>query len=117
MDSILTTIKLMLGLTAECTHFDKQIIVHINRALMRLNQLGVGPKKVTRITSELETWSGLLGDDEETIEAVKDYIYTEVKMKFDPPTSSFVLTAMKEDSDKLEWCLNVQAESNEAEEG
>lgn len=117
MDSILTTIKLMIGLTADCTNFDKQIIVHINRSLMRLNQLGVGPEKVARINSELETWSGLFGDDEEIIEAVKDYIYTEVKMKFDPPTSSFVLTAMKEDSDKLEWCLNVQAETSDAEEG
>lgn len=115
MDSILTTIKLMIGVGAECNHFDTQIIVHINRALMRLNQLGVGPAKVARISSEMETWSSLLGDDEEVIEAAKDYIYNEVKLKFDPPTSSFVLTAMKEDSDKLEWCLNVQAETTEKE--
>lgn len=117
MDSILTTIKLMIGVGAECAHFDKQLIVHINRALMRLNQLGVGPAKIVKITSELETWSTLLGDDVDEIEAVKDYVYNEVKMKFDPPTSSFVLEAMKEDSNKLEWCLNVQAEMNEAEEG
>lgn len=112
MESILTTIKLMLGVTEECKHFDVPIIVHINTALMRLSQLGVGPKKPIRIVDDLNTWDELLLEAED-LEGAKDYIYLEVKKKFDPPTSSFVLESMKNEADKLEWCLNVQAETEE----
>jgi hypothetical protein len=102
----------MVGLTEECIHFDTQIIVHINKALMRLSQLGVGPKKPVRIYDSSSTWDELLLDDED-LEGAKEYIYLEVKKVFDPPTSSFVLEAMKNEADKLEWCLNVQAETEE----
>jgi hypothetical protein len=112
MESILTTIKLMLGITAECEHFDQPIIAHINTSLMRLSQLGVGPTKPIRITDDMNTWDELLLGSED-LEGVKTYIYLEVKKVFDPPTSSFVLESMKRESDKLEWCLNVQAESDE----
>jgi hypothetical protein len=112
MESILTTIKLMLGYTEDCKHFDTPIIVHINKALMRLSQLGVGPKKPVRISDDLNTWDELLLDSED-LEGAKEYIYLEVKKIFDPPTSSFVLESMKNESDKLEWCLNVQAETEE----
>lgn len=112
MESILTTIKLMLGITEECKHFDIQLIPHINKALMRLSQLGVGPAKPVRIASNSDTWSKLLVESED-LEGAKDYIYLEVKKVFDPPTSSFVLDAMQRESDKLEWCLNVQAETEE----
>lgn len=109
MESILTTIKLMLGITAECTHFDPAIIGHINTALMRLCQLGVGPPKPIRIHDDLNTWDELLLDSED-LEGAKTYIYLEVKRVFDPPATSFVLDSMKREADKLEWCLNAQAE-------
>jgi hypothetical protein len=112
MESILTTIKLMVGVTEDCKHFDTQIIVHINKALMRLSQLAVGPPKPLRIYDDSTTWDELLLEDED-LEGAKEYIYLEVKKVFDPPTSSFVLESMKNESDKLEWCLNVQAETEE----
>jgi hypothetical protein len=43
MDSILTSIKLLLGIAEEYTAFDPQIIMHINSVFTILNQLGVGP--------------------------------------------------------------------------
>lgn len=115
MESILTTIKTMLDISEDCKDFDNRIITHINKALMRLSQLGVGPVKPVRITNELDVWDKLLLGAED-LEGAKDYIYLEVKKIFDPPTSSFVLDSMQKESDKLEWCLNVAAETTETEE-
>lgn len=109
MDSILTTIKKLLGIEADYTQFDGDIIVHINTALMTLYQLGVGPTSPASITSEMETWEKIFGE-EKNLEAIKTYIYLKVKMIFDPPTSSFVLDAMNKQANELEWRLNVQTE-------
>lgn len=111
MESILTTIKLMLGIAADYKHFDNVIAVHINSVLMTLNQLGVGPEKSKFITNEMDTWEKVLGDIED-VEAVKTYVYLKVRMVFDPPTSSAVMEAMKEQIRELEWRLNVQVENN-----
>lgn len=110
MDSVLTTIKKLLGIEADYTHFDNDIIVHINSVLMTLNQLGVGPESPASITSELDTWDKTLGDLK-NLEAVKTYVYLKVKMIFDPPTSSFVLDAMNKQASELEWRINVQTET------
>lgn len=109
MESILTEVKKMLGIEADYNHFDQDIIIHINSALMTLNQLGVGPINAPSISSETDTWESTLGSITE-IQAVKTYVYLKVRMIFDPPTSSFVLDAMKRQCDELEWRLNVQVD-------
>lgn len=109
MDSILTTIKKLLGIEADYTQFDSDIIVHINTVLMTLYQIGVGPTKPASITNEMDTWEKIFGE-EKNLEAIKTYIYLKVKMIFDPPTSSFVLDAMNKQANELEWRLNVQTE-------
>lgn len=114
MGSILTTIKKMLGITEDYKHFDSDIIVHINAALMTLNQLGVGPKKPALITSELETWSGIF-ENLADIEAVKTFVYIKVRVIFDPPSSSYVLDALNRQADELAFRLNVQVENNKEE--
>ena len=111
MESILNTIKKMLGITADYTHFDTDIIIHINSALLTLNQLGVGPKQPASISSDSNTWRSVFGDGSD-LEAVKTYIYLKVKTVFDPPTSSFVLEAMNRQISELEWRLNTQTEYN-----
>lgn len=107
MESILTTIKKMLGITEDYTHFDIDIIIHINTALMTLSQLGVGSDPPSSITSDVETWQTIFGSMND-IEAIKTYIYLKVKMLFDPPTTSFVLEAMNRQISELEWRLNMQ---------
>lgn len=109
MESILTSIKKLLGIAEDYEHFDNDIIIHINSVFMTLNQLGIGPEKPAMITSSLDTWNSVLGDTV-NIQAVKTYIYLKVRMIFDPPTSSFVLEAMNRQANELEWRLNVQAE-------
>lgn len=111
-DSILATEKKMLGLDVDYTPFDMDIIVHINSALMTLTQLGVGPKEGFMIAGYDETWSAFLTNNV-NLEAVKTFVYLKVRMVFDPPTNSFVMDAMKRESEEIGWRLNVQAESVE----
>lgn len=111
-DSILATIKKMLGLDDEYTPFDMDIIVHINAAFMTLCQMGVGPKESFEVRNYEQTWDEFL-INHVMLGAVKTWVYLQVKMAFDPPTNSFVMDAMKTQSDQILWRLNVQAESIE----
>ena len=110
MDSILTSIKKLLGITEEYEHFDQDIIIHINTALMILTQLGVGPSEGFFIKDKYALWSDFV-PDVKTLEAVKSYIYLKVRMLFDPPTSSSLMNAMEQNMKELEWRLNVASES------
>ena len=112
MESILTSIKKLLGIEEQYTHFDQDIIMHINTTFLDLNQIGVGPKEGFRIEDDSKTWSEFLPDaDLLRMEAVKTYMYLKVRLVFDPPASSAVRESFENMADKLEWRLNVQAES------
>lgn len=112
-DSILTSIKKMLGITEEYTHFDQDIIIHINTVLMILRQLGVGPEEGFTITDSYETWGDFLTDNKD-IEAVKTYVYLKVRLLFDPPLSSAVTESINRSINELEWRLNIAADKMEA---
>lgn len=114
-ESILNSIKKMLGPTEEYTHFDPDIIMHINSVFMILNQMGVGPDKAYSISDDEDTWSDFMPEDE-LLHSVKSYIYLKVKMLFDPPSSSSIMQSMNEQIKELEWRLNVAAESKREEE-
>ena len=107
--SILTSIKKLLGLTEEDTSFDADIIMHINSAFFRLNQLGVGPSEGFFITDKAKTWEEFLASRKD-LEAVKTYVYQKVRLVFDPPQSAFLVEALKESIKEFEWTINVQAE-------
>lgn len=109
MESILTSIKKLLCIDAEYNHFDADIIIHINSALMTLNQLGVGPEEGFSILSELETWGNFLGESA-NYEAVKTYVYYYTRIAFDPPTNNSVLESMQKRMNELEWRIQVQTE-------
>lgn len=55
MESVLTSIKKMLGITEEYEHFDSDIIMHINSVFMILTQLGVGPPSGFSIRDKTST--------------------------------------------------------------
>lgn len=111
-ESILFSIKKMLGLEEDYTPFDTDIIIGINTALMTLTQMGVGPKEGFSISDAGATWSEFLTNDVKLF-AAKTYVYLQVRMGFDPPSNSFVMDAMKKQSEEILWRLNVQAESVE----
>lgn len=106
MDSILISIKKLLGIDAVCDQFDTDIIIQINSALMVLNQIGVGPPGGFLITSNSETWSDFFGNSK-MIEGVKTYVYLKVRLVFDPPQASAMIEAIKQQISELEWRLNV----------
>ena len=113
MDSILTSIKKLLGVADEYTHFDPDIVMHINSVLMILTQLGVGPVEGFIIEDETPVWNDFIPDANPVkLEAVKSYIYLKVRLLFDPPLSSAVLESINRQISELEWRLNVAAESS-----
>lgn len=109
-DSILISIKKMLGMEENYNVFDTDIIIHINTIFMTLNQLGVGPSSGFKIEDNSAIWSEYIDEDSD-LEAVKTYIYLKVKLLFDPPLSSSVIEVMKQSIAELEWRLNVQTSS------
>lgn len=106
MDSILTSIKKLLGITEEYEHFDADIIMHINSVFMILTQMGVGPQEGFRITDASATWNDFIPEGQ-NLEAVKSYIHLKVKLLFDPPLNSSVVDATNRMISELEWRLNV----------
>lgn len=109
MESILTSIKKMLGITEEYEQFDSDIIMHINSVFMILNQLGVGPSEGFSISDKTAIWSDFIAD-EKNLEAVKSYMYLKVRLIFDPPASSAIMESMNRMISEFEWRLNVSAE-------
>jgi hypothetical protein len=106
MNAILSSTKELLGIPAEVTDFDTQLVLYINMALTTLNHIGFGPEEyqITLTDGDLEDF---LPDDEHVRSLVQMYIFTKVKVLFDPPSSSYVLTALKETIAEYEWRLSV----------
>lgn len=115
MESILKSIKKLLGISDDETHFDSDLIMHINSVFAILNQLGVGPSKSFSIQDDTAVWDDFI-EDNPNFNDVKTYIYLKVRLLFDPPTNSSVLSAMERQISELEWRLNVSAYSKSMEE-
>ena len=109
-ESILISIKKLLGIDKDNKDFDTDVIMHINTALLTLNQIGVGPAEGFLIEDDSATWEDLLVDRKD-LDAAKTHIYLKVKLVFDTPLNSSVIKANKESINELEWRLNLQAES------
>lgn len=107
-ESILTTIKKLLGLDESYEAFDTDIIVAINTAIMALTQIGIGPSSGFRIEDDGATWQDFLGSDVIDLEAAKSYIFIKARLMFDPPSSSVVVEAYNKAAAECEWRLNVQ---------
>jgi hypothetical protein len=109
-DSILISTKKILGLDKEYTAFDLDIITHINTAFSTLTQLGVGPPEGFMIEDETTMWADYFIDSDLEYNSVKTYVYLKVRQLFDPPTTSYLITAFNDQIRELEWRLNVHRE-------
>ena len=117
MESILTSIKKLLGISEEYDHFDPDIIMCINTAFSILTQLGVGPSEGFRIEDETSTWTDFLGT-EVRMESVKSYIHLKVKLLFDSTSlSSAYIESANRMISEMEWRLQLEAEQIKATEG
>lgn len=110
MDSILTSVKKVLGIKEEYEHFDADIIMHINTVFMILNQMGIGDGSFT-IQDKDAIWTDYL-ENGPKLEMVKTYVSAKVKMAFDPPSSSVLSEAYNKVIQELEWRLNYEYETH-----
>lgn len=112
MESILTSIKKLLGITEDYEHFDVDLIMHINSVFLVLTQLGVGPKEGFIIEDANTIWADFI-ESSTQLQAVKSYMYMKVKLLFDPPLSSSVIESMNRMIAEYEWRLRLAAEEQE----
>ena len=111
MDSILLSIKALLGIDEFYTQFDNELILFINGAISQLIQIGVDQDSGFRITGQDETWEQLFGTDV-NLEMAKTYIFIKVRLLFDPPANSFIVDAYKKEADELASRLTWQWDQN-----
>lgn len=108
-DSILDSIKKMLGILPEVTDWDIDIISHINFAFSVLEQLGPNKKNDTHFTinDSKATWHDYT-DDEYSLPLIKEYVFNRVRLLFDPPTrsGSAAMDALNNVIRELEWRIS-----------
>ena len=112
VESILETIKKMLGLPKDEVSFDTDILVHINTVFSNLTQMGIGPEEGFTITGYEETWSQFITSDPLKTQQIKSYIYLKVKTVFDPSANSNVAEAFNKAIAELEYRLYVEEENS-----
>lgn len=111
IDSILESVKKVIGLTNEDTHFDEDLIMHLNSEFNLLKQLGISEEDFMIEDSAAE-WGDYLPNDN-SLNVVKSYICLRAKKLFDPPSSGILLQSLNEEIDKYEWKVNVIAEQRQ----
>lgn len=111
MDGILSTIKKLLGVHEDYTHFDDDIIVHINSAFSVLFQMGIGPKNGFSIFGYDESWTDFL-EEGVLLNLVKTYVYLKTRMSFDPPQTSSTKEAAEKILSEYEWRILIQKEGD-----
>lgn len=116
MESILTSVKKILGIEESYTHFDDVLVLHINSVLSILTQLGVGPSGGFFVEDKHDDWFDFLQGDQAKTEMVKSYVGLKVRLMFDPPQSSFVVDSINRQISELEWRINSQVDYS-GEEG
>lgn len=107
--SILISTKKILGIDKDYDVFDLDIITHINSAFSTLTQLGVGPAAGFMIEDDSEVWADFIADDLQ-YNSVKSYVFLKVRQLFDPPSTSYLISAVEKQIEELEWRLNVHRE-------
>ena len=111
-NSILSSTKKILGMDASYTAFDLDVITHINSAFSTLNQLGIGPADGYMIEDATPTWDAFFGTNKK-YNSIKTYVFFLVKLAFDPPSTSYLITAMEKQKSEHEWRLSLVREETE----
>lgn len=110
-ESILKSIKKMLGVDPTMDMFDLDICMNINSALANLNQIGLGPYDGFYVNGPEEKWSEFLGvNNMHVLQNAKQYVYIWVKRVFDPPGATNHLTALDNTIKELEWRISTGRE-------
>lgn len=109
--SVLYYVKNFLGIDIANCAFDAQIISYINMALGILRQLGIsGEDVVPNVSGIEETWSDVLGAHEIYLDLAKTFVSFNVRLYFDPPTNSFLVSSISDMIKELSWRIKNEVE-------
>jgi len=111
VDSILTSIKKLLGIEEDYEYFDTDIIFGINSALSVLTQVGVGPSKGFAIQDKTAKWTDFLSPIDARLELAKSYVHLKTKLIFDPPATSFLIESSNKIAEEFLWRITVAVET------
>lgn len=109
MDSILESIKKLLGIPKDYIAFDVDVIMHINTAFAILNQLGLGPEGGYGIEGYDDVWDDYIVSY--NMSMIKTFIYLKVRLAFDPPSSTALIESMQRTLDELTWRLELEGQN------
>lgn len=109
MDSILDSIKKLLGIQPEYRAFDEDLIIHINSVFAILHQIGIGPEEGFFILDEATNWDEYMSDINQA--SVRTYVYLKVRLLFDPPGSGILVDSINRMLSELEWRLYLEGDS------
>lgn len=115
-NSILTSIKKLLGIPEEIEDFDTDISMHINSVFLTLNEIGVGPSDGFYIEDKNTQWTDFI-DEGIVLNSVKSYMYLKVRLLFDPPNNSTTIESINRQISEFEWRIMVAVDqpTNEGE--
>lgn len=109
-ESILKSVKKTLGIEADFTAFDVDILMHINSVFSVLHQIGIGPENGFAVTDDTAVWADFYAADN-WYNMIRTYVYLKVRYLFDPPNTGYLVTAMKEQIEEYETRLSYLRES------
>ena len=101
-NSILETVRRGCQIDQDCDDFDLDLLPIVNSVFSKLSQLKVGPDEGFEVTGPKEKWNDYVSD-KKLLGYVKEYVSKSTRLKFDPPASSTILEAFKEEIKELEW--------------
>ena len=116
MESILISIKKLLGIGEDYVHFDADIIIATNTALAILFDLGVNSSKCLIINDSTTVWNQLT-DDPVLQSLCKSYVHLKVKMLFDPPLSAAAIESNNRLISELESRIRDNADALKFQNG
>lgn len=105
-DSILSSVKKLIGISEEDDSFDVDIMLNINAAISVLFQLGVIQEGYT-VTSKEDTYDDLIPNGtEDVVNLIKMYFVYKTRLGFDSSTlSGNMIETLKELIKETEWRL------------
>lgn len=115
IDSILTSIKKLLGITEEDECFDQDLIIHINSVLAILTQIGIGSSDGFMVIDKSNVWNEFV-PERVPLNFIKTYTFLKVRLLFDPPQNSSVMNAINNQLQELEWRISVTIENSNKED-
>ena len=113
MESILTTIKKLLGIEESYEQFDTDILIGINASIGTLRQLGMMVPAGFVVYDKNATWQKLLNNRKD-LDFVITFIHLHTRLIFDPPQNAFLVKAIQDQLEELTWRINVAAEAKDA---